>query len=394
MANPPVTGKLAEVSVAGIRGENTMPRSFGIKNPTDPGLAIGVNGISHEVGVNGHGGRVGVRGDNSGSALGFLGGMDPIFQQEAGVYGQSAHQGVMGLSTDAGGTGVYGGSTTSGGGTGTGVRGETSSGTGVLGRSFGSGTGVFGTSEQGEGVHGESNSTQFSAVAGIEKNPSSGVAAVFGSNLGGGPGIFGTSEQGEGVHGETNSNVFAAVAGIAMNPSGTGAGIFGESRGKGPAGFFKGDVVVTGNLNMSSPTSDIVLGDVAEGFSTQDGKIIEPGTVVVLDQHGQVRPGDEAYDKKVAGVVSGAGNDRPAIVLDKQLSQAGRLPVALMGKVCCKVDAEYSPIEVGDLLTTSATPGHAMRATDPLRAFGSVIGKALHPLLGGKGTIPILIALQ
>ena len=105
----------------------------------------------------------------------------------------------------------------------------------------------------------------------------------------------------------------------------------------------------------------------------------EPGTVVVLNQHGLVRAGDGAYDKKVAGVVSGAGDYRPAIVLDKQHSRLGQLPVALMGKVCCKVDAQYSPIEVGDLLTTSPTPGHAMKAADPLKAFGSVIGKALRP---------------
>ncbi len=65
-----------------------------------------------------------------------------------------------------------------------------------------------------------------------------------------------------------------------------------------------------------------------------------------------------------------------------------------MGKVCCKVDAQYSPIEVGDLLTTSPTSGHAMKATDPLKAFGSVIGKALRPLTAGQGMIPILIALQ
>jgi hypothetical protein len=174
----------------------------------------------------------------------------------------------------------------------------------------------------------------------------------------------------------------------------TGVGVEGRSLGAGLAGKFIGNVEVTGDLNMSSPTSDIVLGDVAEGFGTQDGEIIEPGTVVVLDQHGLVRPGDEAYDKKVAGVVSGAGDYRPAIVLDKQRSQASRLPVALMGKVCCKVDAEYSPIEVGDLLTTSQTPGHAMKAADPLKAFGSVIGKALRSLNAGQGMIPILIALQ
>ena len=65
-----------------------------------------------------------------------------------------------------------------------------------------------------------------------------------------------------------------------------------------------------------------------------------------------------------------------------------------MGKVYCKVDAQYASVEVGDLLTTSPTPGHAMKAADPLRAFGSVIGKALRPLDAGQGLIPILISLQ
>jgi hypothetical protein len=58
------------------------------------------------------------------------------------------------------------------------------------------------------------------------------------------------------------------------------------------------------------------------------------------------------------------------------------------------VDAAFGAIEVGDLLTTSPTPGHAMKATDQLKAFGSVIGKAMRPLESGRGLIPILIALQ
>src|SRR5208282_6491995 len=41
---------------------------------------------------------------------------------------------------------------------------------------------------------------------------------------------------------------------------------------------------------------------------------------------------------------------------------AGTTP---MPKVCCKVDADYASIEVGDLLTTSSTAGHAMKAEDP-----------------------------
>jgi hypothetical protein len=63
-----------------------------------------------------------------------------------------------------------------------------------------------------------------------------------------------------------------------------------------------------------------------------------------------------------------------------------------MGKVYCKVDANYSSIGVGDMLTTSATPGHAIKAENPLKAFGAVIGEALGPLKTGTGLIPVLVA--
>ena len=141
---------------------------------------------------------------------------------------------------------------------------------------------------------------------------------------------------------------------------------------------------------------DIVLAnaDCAEDFDIVCVEQVEPGTVMVIDQDGALRQSDRAYDKRVAGVISGAGNYKPGIVLDKQESSNIRMPVALMGKVYCKVDASYGAIEVGDLLTTSSTPGHAMRADDPMKAFGTVIGKALRPLKEGQGLIPILVSLQ
>ena len=70
------------------------------------------------------------------------------------------------------------------------------------------------------------------------------------------------------------------------------------------------------------------------------------------------------------------------------------MPIALIGKVYCKVDTSYGAIEVGDLLTTSPTSGHAMKARDPLKAFGAVIGKALRSIENGAGLIPILVSLQ
>jgi hypothetical protein len=150
----------------------------------------------------------------------------------------------------------------------------------------------------------------------------------------------------------------------------------------------KGDVTVSGDVLLSGA-------DCAEQFDVkQSSENVEPGTVVVIDRSGALRESLEAYDKKVVGVVSGAGGLRPAIILDNREANESRVPVALVGKVYCKVDAFHSPIEVGDLLTTSTTPGHAMKVMEPERAIGSVIGKALGPCDGGFGLIPILISLR
>ena len=42
-------------------------------------------------------------------------------------------------------------------------------------------------------------------------------------------------------------------------------------------------------------------------------------------------------------------------------------------KVYCEIDGTHSPIEMGDLLTTSTQKGYAMKAEDPFKAFGAVI---------------------
>jgi hypothetical protein len=185
-----------------------------------------------------------------------------------------------------------------------------------------------------------------------------------------------------------------AVAGYADS----GIGVWGHGS---PAGYFEGDVTVTGTLSAADVTTtgtvtaaDVILpnADCAEDFDVS--AIAEPGDVMVLDGEGALCACAEPYDRKAAGVISGAGDYRPAIRLDRRPSSTRRLPIALVGKVFCKVDARYGAVAVGDLLTTSATPGHAMKASDPSRAFGAIIGKALRPLAEGQGLIPILVALQ
>jgi hypothetical protein len=148
-----------------------------------------------------------------------------------------------------------------------------------------------------------------------------------------------------------------------------------------------GDIGVSGDVFLTGA-------DCAEEFDAGGTEPPGPGTVVVIDEAGALRESRSAYDKRVAGVVSGGGEFRHGLILDKRSTEEPRVPVALVGKVYCKADAQYSPIEVGDLLTTSPTEGHAMKAADPLKAFGSVIGKALRSLKEGQGLIPILVALQ
>jgi hypothetical protein len=190
----------------------------------------------------------------------------------------------------------------------------------------------------------------------------------------------------------------AAIAAYNSNPAGTGAAVFAKKEGSaGHAGFFDGNVHVTGTLTTDrniTTQGDIFLqnADCAEDFAAASD--VEPGTVMVLGADSALYPSDAAYDTRVAGVVSGAGDFKPAIVLDRHEIVRGRVPIALIGKVYCKVDAQYGPIEVGDLLTTSSTVGHAMRIDDRQRAFGATVGKALGTLQAGRGLIPILVTLQ
>ncbi|WP_144416046.1 hypothetical protein [Calothrix sp. 336/3] len=238
--------------------------------------------------------------------------------------------------------------------------------------------------DRGCGIHGES--VNGFGVCGVSDNHE-GVRGA--SNQG--VGVFGSSDQGVGIHGESVNQV--GVIGTSQNF----VGVWAETKtinhpaliakGVSKAAVFEGDVEVTGDIRL-------VNADCAEDFDIICIEQVEPGTVMVIDSEGALRPSDRAYDKRVAGVISGAGSYKPALILDKQESSKNRMPIALMGKVYCKVDASYGAIEVGDLLTTSPTLGHAMKADDPIKAFGALIGKALRPLASGEGLIPILIALQ
>ena len=333
--NPNASGVFGVNTAGGVGITGKSDLGIGIKGESQNGRGV-VGASEHLDGVNGislaENGH-GVTGNNLiNQALGFLAGNDPVFGQHAGVYGQSDLQGVMGLSTSDTGTGVYGGNTNENA-AGIGVRGETMRGIGVKGVSF----------------------------------TPDGKAGIF----------IGTVEISQ------------------FLPDGSFI----------PANLHcDGEVTAEGNLTCNGQVTvkhkvvafDIELEgmDCAEDFDVKGAETVEPGTVMVIDSEGFLSPCDQAYDRRVSGVISGAGNIKPGIILGKRDSESIRLPLALVGRAFCKVDARTLPIGVGDLLTTSETRGHAMRVDDPARAFGSVIGKALRPLNTGLGMIPILIALQ
>lgn len=149
-------------------------------------------------------------------------------------------------------------------------------------------------------------------------------------------------------------------------------------------------------IHLNGGTGDIILqnADCAEDFVIEDIDCAEPGTVMVIGENSRLRISEIALDRRVAGVVAGAGAYRPGIVLGRKKAVTDALPIALVGRTFCKVDASYGAVSIGDLLTTSPTPGHAMKVGDPASAFGAVIGKALGELGSGTGLLPILIALQ
>lgn len=144
--------------------------------------------------------------------------------------------------------------------------------------------------------------------------------------------------------------------------------------------------------------------DLAEPFDVvADGTLSAiPGMVMVIDSvHiGQLAISSNAYDRKVAGILSGANGLEPGMVMraDDQPLAHGDHNLALTGRVWCWCDASDvtggGPIEPGDLLTTSSTPGHAMKAIDHARASGATVGKAMSRLASGRGMVLVLVNLQ
>lgn len=165
-------------------------------------------------------------------------------------------------------------------------------------------------------------------------------------------------------------------------------------------GTISGDVSIRGNVQIRTEATGTLimeLGeglDYAEGFDIVNDTKIGPGTVLIIDPSnpGHLAIAEKPYDSRVAGIVAGGSGLGSGVRLG-----AGQYDydVALAGRVYCNVDATEMDVEPGDLLTTSSTPGYAMKAVDPIRARGAILGKAMERLeKGHRGQLLVLVTLQ
>jgi hypothetical protein len=107
-----------------------------------------------------------------------------------------------------------------------------------------------------------------------------------------------------------------------------------------------------------------------------------------------VEKSQSPYSTLAAGVYA----TKPGVLLsefgeDGDLSS--QVPLAIVGVVPTKVTDENGPIRRGDLLVTSSTKGHAMKADPSKLGFGMVIGKALENFeYRGEGMIEVLVNVK
>ena len=284
--------------------------------------------------------------------------------------------------------------------------------TAIVGKStFSSGVGVYGESSQFNGVRGVASNVNHGAVVGVHNSAGIGVLGqsngigIFGNSLGGGPGVYGESAQFNGVRGLAHNINHGGVVGLhdgggtAVFGTSAGTGVFGESTSAtGVGGHFRNlgggkalrvdGTGVIGVLEISGGS------DLAEHFEVVEEA--RPGMVVAIDlvKTGKLALARGAYNRRVAGIISGANNLSAGMILAGVKQSKESMPIALSGRVWVYCDAARQAIRPGDLLTTSTTPGHAMKVINYRRAQGAIIGKAMTGLKSGRGLVLVLVSLQ
>ena len=124
---------------------------------------------------------------------------------------------------------------------------------------------------------------------------------------------------------------------------------------------------------------------------------VEPGDVLELDP---ATPGGYRISSghPCSSLTAGVVSTQPGVVLGSAatnhsslITHQSQALLALTGIIPVKVTNEGGPIQPGDLLVTSSTPGHAMRWAGPGACPCALIGKALEPMTDDRGVILVLL---
>ena len=282
--------------------------------------------------------------------------------------------------------------------------------------------------EYGYGVYGSTNSPNGTAVLGQSRS-----ATAYGGRFLGGACTTGFLACGPALQVGGDSHLIGPVgiltttpaanlhviSGSDVNPRDGGFAIFGGLNGAN-IGVDNNEIMARDNgvastLYLNNEGGDVRIGqnggstrvympvlvvtgaDVAEKFPVSEADAATaPGTVMEIDptNPGKLRVARGAYNRMVAGVVSGAGGLSAGTILGNLPGLEDAPAIALSGRVWVQCDAASGPIAPGDLLTTSDTAGHAMRVADFPRAQGAIIGKAMTALTEGTGLVLVLVSLQ
>jgi hypothetical protein len=262
---------------------------------------------------------------------------------------------------------------------------------------------ITGNGGCGAGLYGLSSGDNESAVVGRSEGLRG--IGVYGRSVSEyGTGVFGQSQFGSGVRGESHvagyGGYFVGADGAGAIAADTGVGtVVIQNIGGRPVL----DVPTNGLISTGRIETEVlqILGgsDVAEQFEVREAAetVPLPGMVVCIDpeHEGDLVICSKANDQSVAGVISGAGGINTGMLIGQRGSIAdGSVPIALSGRVYVLADASEVPILPGDLLATSATPGHVMKASEARDVRGVILGKAMTRLEGGRGLVLVLVNLH
>ncbi len=121
-------------------------------------------------------------------------------------------------------------------------------------------------------------------------------------------------------------------------------------------------------------TPEGTAADIAERFAIDSNckrlnNCPEPGDLVAVTENETIKKSSSPYQSSLIGIIS----TEPELTLNATLDPSSSRAVALIGRVPTKISLENGEVSAGDYLTSSSTPGLAMRATET----GRVVGVAL-----------------